>query len=462
MRSQKITSLVEYIQRPVSIEPLVIFRIVFGCMMLFSTTRFIALGWIEEHYILPSLHFHYFGFAWVEPLAAWAMYLVHAIMLLASIGIVLGMFYRLSTVLFFLSFTYCELIDISYYLNHYYFVSIVSGLIILLPLHRSFSLDVHWARVKAYTHVPAWTKYAIMLQMSLVYFFAGIFKINYDWLVLALPLKIWLPSHYDLPILGFIFEYKITPYLFSWGGMIYDISIPFLLLYRNTRPWAFLSVLFFHGITGMLFQIGVFPLVMMSGTLLFFSEGFHHKLLSWLRALFTPTKVSRIKELPVAVYTYPARWNKFLLLLVGLHFTIQLLFPFRYLLYPGNLFWTEEGYRYSWRVMLMEKAGTATFFVKDGITGKEGAVMNSDFLNLHQEKQMSMQPDMILEYAHHLAKHYEKLGVANPEVRAEVYVTLNARRSKLLVDPKVDLSKIEDSWSHKKWIINEELSAKLE
>ena len=73
-----------------------------------------------------------------------------------------------------------------------------------------------------------------------------------------------------------------------------------------------------------------------------------------------------------------------------------------------------------------------------------------------------MQPDMILEYAHHLAKHYEKLGVANPEVRAEVYVTLNARRSRLLVDPKVDLSKIEDSWSHKKWIVNEELSAKFE
>ena len=33
---------------------------------------------------------------------------------------------------------------------------------------------------------------------------------------------------------------------------------------------------------------------------------------------------------------------------------IQLAFPFRYLLYPGNIFWTEEGYRFSWRVMLME------------------------------------------------------------------------------------------------------------
>jgi hypothetical protein len=32
----------------------------------------------------------------------------------------------------------------------------------------------------------------------------------------------------------------------------------------------------------------------------------------------------------------------------------QLLFPFRYLCYPNELFWTEE-FRFSWRVMLMEK-----------------------------------------------------------------------------------------------------------
>jgi hypothetical protein len=449
-------SIVKALHRPVRIEPMAVFRIAFGAMMLFSTLRFIFLGWIDDHYIQPLIHFHYYGFSWVEPLAPWAMYVLHVIMVVASICIILGYYYRLSTILFFLCFTYCELIDLTYYLNHYYFVSIVSGLIIFLPLHRFFSLDVYFGRVVSYHFVPAWTKYAVILQMSLVYIFAGLAKINYDWLILALPLKIWLPAHYDLPLIGFLFEYKITPYVFSWAGMVYDISIPFLLFFRITRPWAYLSVLVFHGLTGMLFQIGVFPLVMMSGTLLFFSDTFHQCIVEGLRkALFFVRKSSK-EVLCTGVYHYPVRWHKVLLSMVCLHFIIQVLFPFRYLLYPGNLFWTEEGYRYSWRVLLMEKAGTATFYVKDAITGKEGAVINSDFLNLHQEKQMAMQPDMILQYAHWLADYYKTKGIAHPQVRAEVYVTLNARPSKLLIDPHRNLVPLKDGWAHKTWIINDE------
>ena len=100
----------------------------------------------------------------------------------------------------------------------------------------------------------------------------------------------------------------------------------------------------------------------------------------------------------------------------------------------------------------MEKAGTATFFVKDAKTGREGEVLNSEFLNPHQEKQMAMQPDMILQFAHFLKRHYENKGLADPAVRAEVYVTLNARPSRLLIDPTLDLTKIRDDWSPKTWI----------
>ena len=102
----------------------------------------------------------------------------------------------------------------------------------------------------------------------------------------------------------------------------------------------------------------------------------------------------------------------------------------------------------------MEKAGTATFFIKDGVTGRETVVNNGDFLCAHQEKQMAMQPDMILQFAHFLKQHYEKKGLKDPSVRAEVYVTLNARPSKLLLDPNLDLTKIRDGWSPKTWILN--------
>jgi hypothetical protein len=137
---------------------------------------------------------------------------------------------------------------------------------------------------------------------------------------------------------------------------------------------------------------------------------------------------------------------------LAVFFIFQILFPWRYLLYPGNLFWTEEGYRFSWRVMLMEKAGTAQFYVKDSKTGREGLVVNSEFLNIHQEKQMAMQPDMILQFAHFLGNHFAEKGMDNPKVRAEVYVTLNGKPSRLLIDPQVDLMELEDGWAPKTWI----------
>ena len=101
----------------------------------------------------------------------------------------------------------------------------------------------------------------------------------------------------------------------------------------------------------------------------------------------------------------------------------------------------------------MEKAGSATFFVKDGPDGREGSVRNSDFLNMHQEKQMAMQPDLILQFAQFLENHFAATGMQSPQVRAEVFVTLNARPASLLIDPTVDLTDERDTWSQKDWII---------
>ncbi|MDO8971420.1 MAG: HTTM domain-containing protein [Saprospiraceae bacterium] len=449
------------LQKPVSIAPLVTLRVVIGAMLLFSTLRFWALGWIEDHYIYPLFHFKYFGFEWVEPLSATGMYVVHGLLIISSLGVILGLFYRLAAVLQFLLFSYIELIDLTYYLNHYYFVSIVCGLLIFVPANRAYSLDV-WRNPGLFqAQIPRWTVLIFQLQLGIVYCYAGLWKINQDWLLNALPLKIWVPANDQLPLIGWFFKQEITPWLFSWIGMIYDVSSVFWLSWSRTRPWAYLTVIVFHTLTGLMFQIGVFPLVMIGATLVFFSEKWHERL--WEiggmafrpsgQGAFTPLKFviqrrkRRLSRRPKGHTTY-----KLTIALLSLHFAFQLLFPWRYLLYPGNLFWTEEGYRFSWRVMLMEKAGTATFYVKDAKTGREGEVLNGEFLNAHQEKQMAMQPDMILQFAHFLKKHYEKQGLSNPAVRAEVYVTLNARPSRLLIDPNLDLTKIRDDWSHKTWI----------
>lgn len=428
-----------YFNQHVSAAPLLSFRLIFGMLMIFSTCRFMYLGWIEDHYINPVFHFKYYGFSWIEPLTKTGLYFVHFLMIASALGVMIGkgVWYRISAILLFITFTYTELIDLTYYLNHYYFVSLICFLLIFMPSSISplFLLENQKVRRSSI--------FLLKTQIAILYIYAGLAKINSDWLIEALPLKIWLPAQDEVPILGTIFNWPYTPYIFSWIGMLYDTFIVFFLMYKPTRVFGYLTVIIFHLLTGILFQIGVFPLVMMGIATLFFSENRHSRFIRFIIPIQLPKLIQRNPTKRIILSHY----------LMGIYLLIQILFPWRYVLYTGNLFWNEEGYRFSWRVMLMEKAGTATFYIKDNHTGREGTVVNSEFLNAHQEKQMSYQPDMILQFAHFLGKHYEKKGVKNPQVRAEVYVTLNARPSRLLIDPKRNLMEVRDSFKPKDWIL---------
>lgn len=100
----------------------------------------------------------------------------------------------------------------------------------------------------------------------------------------------------------------------------------------------------------------------------------------------------------------------------------------------------------------MEKAGYAQFTVKDP-TGKKVVVDNEDFLTPLQEKMMSAQPDMILQYAHILRDYYTKRGFVSPQVYVDSYVALNGRRGKIYISPTTDLAKEKESFKPKTWIL---------
>jgi len=434
--------IIEFLFRPVSIAPLASFRILFGTMLLFSTVRFWLKGWIDLLYIQPKFFFAYEGFECVKPLVGNGMYVVFGILILSALCIILGLFYRVAAIIFFLLFTYVELIDKTYYLNHYYFVSIISLMMCFLPANKYAALDVKFGFTNKATLIPFWCIGIIQLQIGMVYFFAGIAKINPDWLLHAQPLKIWLKSRDYFPIIGFLFNYKITPYLFCWFGMLFDLSIFFFLINKKTRPFAYFAVVVFHLLTGYLFQIGVFPYVMIVATWIFFSAEFHQKFIAVFYKNENKTEVN-----------YQPKFASLFLIIILIHFTIQIVLPFRYLLYPDKLFWTEQGYRFSWRVMLMEKNAYTTFVVKDR-TGKIAEVRNKDFLTPQQEKQMSTQPDMILQFAHFIAKEYEqKLGYKNAEVYVDSYAALNGHPSQPFIDNTIDLAKQPVNFAPKKWIL---------
>ena len=438
-----------YLSKTTDVSPLIIFRIGFGLMMAYGMIRFWLKGWIETLYIQPNFHFSYYGFEWIKPLGSYT-YILFVICGLAAILIALGFKYRIAIIIFFLSFTYIELMDKTTYLNHYYFISMMSFLMIFLPLNASFSIDAYLEK-KSYKLIPNWTIDAIKIMLTIVYVYAGLAKINSDWLVEAMPLKIWLPSKYDLPLIGEnLMQQNWFHHAMSWSGMFYDLLIPFLLLYKRTRIFAFILVVFFHVFTRVLFPIGMFPYVMIISTLIFFDSNFHKKIISILR--ITIHRVLKLKDELIINEVYPLSNRKISLTIVFLFLSVQLLFPFRYLTYPGELFWTEEGYRFSWRVMLIEKMGYTNFKIVDAETNNYFYVDNQDFLTPLQEKQMSFQPDFILEYAHYLGDHFKNQGHRNIGIYAESFVSLNGRSNQQFIDPEVDLLLEKESFKHKHWI----------
>ena len=429
--------------------PLATFRLAFGLLVLASVVRFWAKGWIAELYLKPKFFFSYYGFEWVKPLGphTYALFVVCG---LCALLVALGYWYRTAAAGLFVSFTYIELMDKSTYLNHYYFVSLAALLLLVLPAGRYFALDTHLNPARWRSEVPRWSVDALRLLMGIVYCYAGLAKLNSDWLVHAMPLRIWLPAKNDLPLIGPLLGQVWVAYAFSWFGAFYDLTVPFFLLNRRTRPWAYVTVVVFHVLTAALFPIGMFPYVMMVAALIFFPAASHERALQLLRR---GLRLAPRALLPAVPLRYGQVRRQLLLLGLGVFFVVQLLVPFRYLLYPRELFWTEEGYRFSWRVMLMEKMGQVQFKVVDSVTGRARLVNNDEHLSVLQEKMMSTQPDMLVQFAHYLRDYYARRGVHNPKVYADAYVSLNGRLGKSFIDPTVDLAQASDDLRPKPWIL---------
>ncbi len=421
---------------------LAFFRIIFGLMMALSGVRFLMKGWVYEFYAVPKLFFPFVAFDWLQPLPHAGMLAVFGLWIGAALLVACGWLYRPALALFSLSFLYVEALDKTNYLNHYYFVSLMALLLLFVPAHRTWSLDRLWGRVAA---APAKRGHLWLLQfqMAVLYVFAGFAKIDGDWLLRAEPLATWLRVRGELPLLGPLFAYHETALLMSWAGMVYDLTIPFFLLWRRTRVSAYLTVLLFHGMTALLFPIGVFPWVMMVCTTVFFAADWPRRLLRRLGCDMAEP------HLPALTPTRPA-----LLVLAACFVVWQVFTPLRFLAYPGNVLWHEQGFRFAWRVMLVEKTGHAEFRVVS-VDGQTYRVWPRDWLTPQQEKMAATQPDMILQFAHQIADVYRaKLG-GEVAVYADVWVSLNGRRAHRLIDPEVDLSRQRDSWSPKGWILPE-------
>jgi hypothetical protein len=293
--------------------------------------------------------------------------------------------------------------------------------------------------------VPRLAVTSIRLLLALVYFYAGLAKINPDWLFRAQPLAMWLPQHSAFPVLGPLFATREVAFVFSWAGAAFDLFAPFALFSDRIRPFFYPVLVTFHVLTWILFPIGVFPWVMIATTTVFFKDEWHAK--SWGRLPWSAWHVPVVKS-----ENDVATWSTCQVALVWLFLGIQLVFPWRTLAYDGSMYWHESGYRFGWRVMLMEKAGWATYYIQNE-RGEEREFPVVDFLTPNQEKMMATQPDLILATARHIQEIWNDAKGEYVRVRAEVWATLNGRRSQLMIDPFVDLTTLENDWGQRTYVL---------
>ena len=445
--------------RPVSGASAAAFRIAFGALGVIAVIRFAARGWIDEFYVAPEHHFTYSGFWWVQPWPGWGMYVHFALLGLAALGVALGYRYRLSIAAFFLLFTYVELLDKTTYLNHYYLVSLLSFLMIFMPLHRTASLDAQRSPHPLNGTVPVWVIWTLRAQLAAVYLFSGVAKLNPDWLFNAQPLRIWLYNSSDVLLIGALLREPWTAYAMSWAGAAFDLTIVGWLLWRHSRPWAYAVVVVFHVLTWLLFPIGMFPWIMMTAALIFFPPDWPLRSGAGLcnRVAGRLPTLLRRPSAGIAVFVHHESnisWaTRVAVAALVLFALVQVLVPLRHWAYPGNVRWNEDGYRFSWRVLLTEKTGHAQFRIRDPATGQERLVYPDEYLTPLQVERMATHPDMILATAHLIAEDFEGKGVSDAEVRADVSVAFNGRQAAPFIDPTVDLARVEPGIWPKWWVL---------
>jgi len=445
---------------PLDASSITVFRIGFGVILLWDVWRYYAKGWVHEFYMQPDFYFKYYGFEWLHPWDGDGMLIHFAVMGLCAFCIIIGAFYRIAIVLFTLAFTYVFLLDQTRYLNHFYLVILFSILLCVIPAHRQFSVDA-WLRPKIRsTTLPAWTLWLLRVQMEIVLIFAGLVKINADWLQLQ-PLKMWLAERSDFPLgLGYLFTQDWAVAIAAYGVILLHIVGAPLLLWKRTRAVVFCLYAAFHTLNHFVFNIGIFPWFTLFASLLFFEPdwpkrfGSHQQLklpalsMAWSK-LFAGTP-----NAPKMDRTTPLKQN-LTLAFVLLWSTSQILIPLRHVLYPGNVSWTEEGHRFSWQMKLRDKDGWVDFYVMDADDRANITHVEPQwFLTAKQVRKMTGRPDMILQFAHFLAAHWrEQYGMRNPQVFASAFVSLNGRPPTLLVDPARDLAQVERSLRPADWIV---------
>ena len=421
-------------------SPLLIFRIFFGILVSLECYGAIATGWVKKNLIDPEFTFNFIGLDWLQPLPGIGMYLYFIVMGTLGIFIALGYRYRFSAGAFALLWTAVYLMQKTAYNNHYYLLILIALIMAFMPANRDYSLDARRNPSIRTNHMSAYLKWAIVLQLFIVYTYASVAKLYGDWLDFSI-IEILFKNKKSYPIIGGLLQEPLVHRVVGISGILFDLLIVPALLWKPTRKWAFVASLFFHLFNSIVFQIGIFPYLALAFTVFFFEP-------ETIRKLFFKKKEPYLEN----VLTVPPQ-RELVLGILSLYFLIQLVLPIRHYFIEDDVLWTEEGHRMSWRMMLRSRTGITTFKIVNHTTGNSYLVNLDDYLSRGQKSKIKSYPDFMWQFAQRLRREYTEKG-EDISVFVNSRVSINGKPYQEFIDPKIDLGSV--SWNyfgHNDWIL---------
>lgn len=421
-------------------SPLIVFRIFFGFLIACESFGAILTGWVNKVLIAPKFTFSFIGLDWLQPLPGFGMYFYFIIMGLFGIAIMLGYRYRVAIISYTILWAGVYFMQKTSYNNHYYLLLIISFYMIFLPANQYASLDVKQQRTLEQKAMPYWVSLLFIIQVAIVYFYAAIAKFYPDWLNGTFT-RILLAGTTSNEFFLTLFSNKYFYLFIAYAGILFDLLIVPLLLFKKTRTIALVASLSFHLFNAIFLQIGIFPFFALTFSLFFYPP-------EKIRKLFLRNKPVFNESVPENHAGKPI----FLFFLLPFLF-IQLLLPLRHHLIEGDVLWTEEGHRLSWRMMLRKRDGFINFKIKNNNTGEMTSYDYHKNLSPKQARTLATKPDFIWQYCQKIKQEYHGKNIS---IFIDCKNNINNGEFKTLIDPKQDFAKAEWNYFwHNEWILLE-------
>ncbi|TJY37746.1 HTTM domain-containing protein [Pontimicrobium aquaticum] len=426
--------------KPIDNSALIVFRILFGLLIAIESFGAILTGWVYNALIAPKYTFPFIDFEWLQPLPDNWMYVYYSVMGICGLMVMIGYKYRISIVTFLVLWSGTYLMQKTSYNNHYYLLILLSLFMTIVPANTNASIDSKINKLIKSNVMPNWCTLIFIAQMFIVYTYASIAKWYPDWLDTTV-IEILLKSKADYAIIGNLLQEKWIHYIIAYFGIIFDLLIVPLLLWKRSRKLAFIVAIFFHLFNSLVFQIGIFPYMSIALCVFFFDP-------KLIRRVFLKT-LKPIEQKDKLLIKKPnlIKW------ILASYFIIQLVLPLRHWMIKDDVLWTEEGHRLSWRMMLRARQGIISFKVIDKSTNKTIPIRLEDYLSPKQQRNFATKPDMIWQFSQ-LIKRRFKIVNRDVKVFVDCKVKVNAQPFKPFINPEVDLASVKwNAFKHSSWIL---------